>query len=428
MTSRIMYQLPLISPSVSQLERLEVLHRMGLRRALGVPQAAPNNAVLYESQSKPLRLAASQRLLLQIGRLRETVAGRALLQRLRKRSESRAYLALNTLRSLGLDLRDRPKTLKPPWSFPSLDCSLTIPHVRAKRNSPLAAMRSLVLEHLETEYASHLQIFTDGSVDKVRGSSAAAFHIPSLKYDWSVRFTKVVSSTMAESVAIEAALKKLRCCTPQPTVIITDSKSALQRLEYGFPTDALSLRSLRLVQNLHSKGFSIRFQWVPSHIGVLGNEIADNLAHTALSGIPVHGVPHEVKQMFRDVVLCHFSSLWSSPHQPCVTKGLKRYQATLLHRVRTDSARTPAWMYKTGLALSPLCSTCGVCGDIEHYLLCCTLYNAERAVLFGSLKKAGVPHSSLQDIVFPRGSQSSRRDASRLLLLYLQDTDLASTW
>ncbi|XP_072143040.1 uncharacterized protein [Dermacentor andersoni] len=72
-TSRIMYQLPLISPSISQLERLEILHRKGLRRALGVPQTAPNNAVLY--------------------------------------------------------------------------------------------------------------IFTDGSVDKVKGSSVAAFHIPSLKYD-----------------------------------------------------------------------------------------------------------------------------------------------------------------------------------------------------------------------------------------------------
>lgn len=60
------------------------------------------------------------------------------------------------------------------------------------------------------------------SKDKARGASAAAFHIPSLKCTGSVRFTEVVSSTTAESVAIQAALKKLGSCTAQPVVILSE--------------------------------------------------------------------------------------------------------------------------------------------------------------------------------------------------------------
>lgn len=41
--NRMIYQLPFISPSETQYERLESLHRKGLRLSLGVPQAAGNN-------------------------------------------------------------------------------------------------------------------------------------------------------------------------------------------------------------------------------------------------------------------------------------------------------------------------------------------------------------------------------------------------
>lgn len=50
-TSRILYQLSLISPSPSQFERLEAVHRKGLRLAMGVPQAASNKKVTNEAES-----------------------------------------------------------------------------------------------------------------------------------------------------------------------------------------------------------------------------------------------------------------------------------------------------------------------------------------------------------------------------------------
>lgn len=97
-TSRILYQLSLISPSPSQFERLEAVHRKGLRLAMGVPQAASNKKVTNEAESLPLRLLASQALLTQLSRLGESFAGTALLRRLRARTGSHFNAALNTFR------------------------------------------------------------------------------------------------------------------------------------------------------------------------------------------------------------------------------------------------------------------------------------------------------------------------------------------
>lgn len=45
-TDATFYQLPFMSPLVSQYERLEILHKKGLRLPLRVPQLASNNSFL----------------------------------------------------------------------------------------------------------------------------------------------------------------------------------------------------------------------------------------------------------------------------------------------------------------------------------------------------------------------------------------------
>ncbi|XP_049513220.1 uncharacterized protein LOC125940748 [Dermacentor silvarum] len=162
-TSRILYQLPLISPSSSQFEHLEALHRKGLHLAMGVPQAASNKKVTNEAESLPLRLLASQALLTQLLRLGESRAGTALLRRLRARTRSHFHAALNTFRFLGLEWPKRSR-LEPLWSFSDVTCSLSVLHLPAKRTISTAEAKFIVLDHLSTAFQSHLQVYTDGSV------------------------------------------------------------------------------------------------------------------------------------------------------------------------------------------------------------------------------------------------------------------------
>ncbi|GBM77937.1 hypothetical protein AVEN_31251-1 [Araneus ventricosus] len=61
----------------------------------------------------------------------------------------------------------------------------------------------------------------------------------------------------------------------------------------------LTFNILELHDHLTCKGFSILFCWIPSHVGISGNELADNLAKSATinldSPVPVNDVKKYIK-------------------------------------------------------------------------------------------------------------------------------------
>lgn len=92
----------------------------------------------------------------------------------------------------------------------------------------------------------------------------------------------VVSSTETECIAIAATLKKPKSFKLEEVVILTDSKAALLLLQCRIPTKRVSV-FLTACAKLGSKGFNVWFQWIPSHVGVMCNETADQMAWNALS-------------------------------------------------------------------------------------------------------------------------------------------------
>ncbi|GFW40171.1 RNase H domain-containing protein [Trichonephila clavipes] len=75
--------------------------------------------------------------------------------------------------------------------------------------------------------------------------------------------------------------------------ILTDSRSSIQHLS-NWPSigDSTSRRILHLFQQLSDR-HPIHLQWVPSHVGLLGNEFADDLAKAATRN-PVDPEDHMV--------------------------------------------------------------------------------------------------------------------------------------
>ncbi|GFW35837.1 RNase H domain-containing protein [Trichonephila clavipes] len=75
--------------------------------------------------------------------------------------------------------------------------------------------------------------------------------------------------------------------------ILTDSRSSIQHLS-NWPSigDSTSRSILHLFQQLSDR-HPIHLQWVPSHVGLLGNEVADDLAKAATSN-PVDPENHMV--------------------------------------------------------------------------------------------------------------------------------------
>lgn len=270
-------------------------------------------------------------------------------------------------------------------------------------------------------------MYTDGSVKVDEDRCAAAFYIPSLKYTWSGRLDCITSSTVVEGVAIASALRKLKTLPPQNVVVLTDSKAALQQLYRGLPSTKFPRKSLALAKELNNKGFTVKFQWIPSHIGITGNEKADALAYAALYQPPKVKVPKS-NQVKKSDIRNHFGSLWVPPHMPCVTKRFHREEASLLYRIRTGSASTPAWLFKTGRINSPNCTACDETGDIEHFLWSCPRFQDERNALMENLQKKDLPHACLQHLIFPEGSVIIRKETSRLLMEFLRETGLMDIW
>ena len=90
-------------------------------------------------------------------------------------------------------------------------------------------------------------------------------------------------SFRAEAVALLEAMKEIQKSHKKRIVIFTDSKALLQKLKSG--TSHLELgvlkECIRLLKKLEQQKSQIITQWIPSHIGLEGNEMADRMANEA---------------------------------------------------------------------------------------------------------------------------------------------------
>ncbi|KAG0430517.1 hypothetical protein HPB47_022612 [Ixodes persulcatus] len=82
---------------------------------------------------------------------------------------------------------------------------------------------------------------------------------------------------------------------PRNVVVITDSRCALQRLLMC--TETTTSRARIALQHMEANGFVVQFQWVPSHIGIKGNEAADRLAAEAHHRTPSLEPPDDPRQV-----------------------------------------------------------------------------------------------------------------------------------
>ncbi|KAG0716241.1 hypothetical protein GWK47_010178 [Chionoecetes opilio] len=166
------------------------------------------------------------------------------------------------------------------------------------------------------------------------------------------------STLQTELVAIERTLQNALGRQEEFVVIHTDSMSALQVLRQPrTPMDNVQLTTAILghIQGLAAQGRRVRFNWVPSHIGLRGNEAADEAAReatrhpaVALTVLPsIHGAKVQARraavcaagQQYRQLVQTSRQAAWhkqatnnNEPLRP--TQQLSRAEEVVLHRLR----------------------------------------------------------------------------------------------
>ncbi|KAL2099494.1 hypothetical protein ACEWY4_003888 [Coilia grayii] len=113
---------------------------------------------------------------------------------------------------------------------------------------------------------------------------SCAFCIPQLNVKCGHRISDYMSVFTAESLGILKALQWVAEAQARNVVICSDSSSVLHCLKANSSNAHPDLISdiLLLLYNLHKSGCEVSFLWVPAHIGLKGNELADECAKERL--------------------------------------------------------------------------------------------------------------------------------------------------
>mgnify|MGYP003623217385 CR=1 FL=1 len=233
-------------------------------------------------------------------------------------------------------------------------------------------------------------IFTDASKLNEKNGCGVVFPDCTMLYSLP-NFLTIYSS---ELFAIKFTLKRiLETDHYSPCLIFSDSMSALQSLQQRSPTHSL-VQELQILYNkiLHANKHVI-FAWIPSHIGITGNEEADVAAKEATrhpTSMPNLKVPHHDFQTYiKHTVNKQWKLQWSSTstsklhevrHGPThnqLPKDITRRDQVVLTRLRIGHTRI-THSHILNHEPQPSCDQCHTNLTVRHILVECPRYDEQR--------------------------------------------------
>ena len=152
-----------------------------------------------------------------------------------------------------------------------------------KSTTPPVIFKNLFLELLNNQYKDFKHIYTDGSKSS-QGTGAAAITtgaacVASLPTNASIFSAEAHAVQMAVDFAARTYYGTNNNANPPGTVIFTDSRSVIQALEHGNEHPTIRYIAFKLHQL--SGRATLELCWVPSHVGIMGNDMADEKAKDA---------------------------------------------------------------------------------------------------------------------------------------------------
>ena len=236
-----------------------------------------------------------------------------------------------------------------------------------------------------------IHIYTDGSKDGVK--TALAFVSPS--FIFSKRLPDKASIFTAEMEALTSALRYIKVLDSSKFVIFCDSKSALQALLSKWDHPSV-LCILKFLIDLHTTHKTVVFCWLPSHMGITGNEKADAAAKAASEKevfeclLPYSDSRQYIGQYVRDLCQREWDmAVHNKLHAIKPTIGgqsftyRSRKEQVILDRLRIGHTRlTHSFLLKG--EPPPECTTCECQLTIQHILVDCIEYDFIRPELFGN--------------------------------------------
>lgn len=217
----------------------------------------------------------------------------------------------------------------------------------------------------------------------------------------------------AESCAIYQAIRFI-LTDKKKTVIFTDSLSVIKSISNPFNSSWNIIVKIRdcLIANPNI----IKIHWVPSHVGIVGNEKADIAAKYA-SYAPIitdctleksdihHHIVNQVRNKFNQKTLSHHHYSNINPHRnhPVYPVHIGKDKIRTFSRLRLGhTIFSHEWILKNP-SQTPTCNHCNSSLTVKHILMECPLFSYQRHKMFGNVPALDLlkfPSSSNIDKIF----------------------------
>ena len=389
----------------SYIESLDRIQNLALRICLGAFRTTPIPSLHVEAHETPLSLRRDKLALQYIIKLRANPANPAydcvFRPSYKEIFEAKPAviptLGLRMARHLensGVELKNiamHTVPTKPPWLLQCATFVYELQYLGKKGDTPPDIFRAK-LNELLSAFDGYTRIFTDGSKSGVAVAAAAICNDTKR----SVRLTNNASIFSAECHAILLALQLIKQSSSSHFVILSDYLSCLQSIQNKNLHNPIILDICTAIHKLLVSDNSICFLWVPSHIGIPGNTLADNEAKAALSLQPSNlPVPYtDFKPLIYNYINKRWQQSWDTEinnklhHiQPQIVSEpvlhLPRRDEILIHRLRVGHTHLiHAHLLKN--QPQPDCTHCHVPLTVQHILIDCNQYTAVRARFYNA--------------------------------------------
>ncbi|XP_055944481.1 uncharacterized protein LOC129975443 [Argiope bruennichi] len=318
---------------------------------------------------------------------------------------TRIHNILKDLNLLHLQATPQLDNIFPPWAIPNIQY-LNPFEGFTKSDTSDSIYRKIFNEHRH-HYNDYIAIYTDGS----KTCDSVSFAVVFQNAVFSFKINASCSVFTAEISAVLFALEKISDSLQDKYIIYTDSLSVLQSLKsshYHSKNPPLVLKILNLFNRLSSRGFTILLSWVPSHVGIGGNEKADSAAKSATSTANISIPVSDLKKHISLLYLSKWQTQWDLltenklhsvkprvEHWPCLPN---RKADTILTRLRIGHTRFTHRHLLFGEA-APMCSQCNCTMSVYHILSECPNFSTQRLYHFNNSTFSHlldrIPHANL---------------------------------
>ena len=386
----------------SYLKSLDTIHHQGLRLALGAFRTSPVESLYAESNEPSLYIRREKLSLQYVTKLAANPRNSAYDPVFNPKYERFYNNKPTAIKPLGLRIQPLLEEAniniknvqhfsfpsKEPWTLNPPKIILDL-HKNKKTEVESHIFKNEFLE-IKSNYKHYLSIYTDGS----KQDEKVACSVISPNFTDSIRLPDNSSIFTAEAKAIDIALYHIRDQSEKQFIIYSDSLSVLKSLKDLHHTNPLIQQILKKYYYL-SASKEIVFCWLPSHVNIRGNELADSEAKSALSLVITNfKIPHsDFKSNVCQYINNKCQSVWETQtynklneikpnfNSKCTFSNLSRKEQTKITRCRLGHTRI-THHYILNNEQAPFCIPCNEPFTVKHFLITCAEFNHIRTKYF----------------------------------------------